>query len=1245
MARIQKKHNDSKTNKQASFQEDSSLVLVVDDDLEICHIIKSALSRVGFEVDSAEKASVALELFKKKEYDVVISDLKMPEMNGIELVSILKKQSPSLGSILMTGYGTEETLIDAFTRGKINYYLSKPFALEDLLETVAAASRERKLHLGAEAFRKRMEEEIKKAVTEVEQKNILLENKNIEAEKLNLTLQKSQSEIKETKEYLENLIESSPDAIISTDQNLKISLFNNGAEKMFYGKGSSFLGKGLNTIFAEKWKGLDQIKKFSKSDIQLTRFEIELAKSSGEEFFCDISISKVYSKNKQEGLLLIIKDITEQKRLEEELRASNIVLERLSVTDGPTKLYNHRYFQECLTSEFERAVRYDATLGMIMIDLDDFKLVNDNFGHMVGDKALAITAELIRGSIRNVDTPARYGGEEFAVVLPQAHIADTILVANRIKDSIENYDWADKLKVNARITASIGVSAFPESGAEVPDELVKLADQALYRAKQIGKNRVVIGKKDSLEAIGGGENLSENEKNEILRHISQTLRSTLRLEEVLEYFLKQATAVLGKGIGDNIPCSIMLLDENQQLVNQLEAHLNPERQANFIEVARIAMENRDRQIFSDDKKYGTISAFPINIITREGFEEIIGVLSIGVVPPDMNFFQELVNQTSLGIRNATLYYEMEISKKNLEKKVNELTFLSLMGLTLQHNAQTLENYENENRRLIARCVVQIGFERVIHLDYDPDTKVLSNANDNSLRGIVKMDPISISKLDPSGTLLKQFTSFEKLENFKIISLDSKDIGKKDRKILKKMGITTGEIVIAHTSKKGQAKGIILAMREKIPLGDVETLSTFALHAGLMMDHLTLSRGYRDKTNRLNMLYDIGLNLGTANNEAAWSTAAQVALDKLSSVLKVEEISLYSYLPGNKKLKLLAFSSARKDNSKKPVEETSIEKSVIMGQILKSSNQDRMNDPVIIKDISDVMSRKSRSHYTTNSYMGVPLMAGGDIMGIMNITDKLDGAEFDNEDIEIAHTAASMLAPVLYQHKTLNQMEQQTINILSKIINKVESLSGKEIKGHSERVSLLAVSLAETMNIPREEFTDIKRVGLLHDLGKAVLNKDEIKNHPQTETDILEGYSDNIKLALLTHHHRMDGEGNISEHSGQDIPLISRIIFVADEFDHKYLSKPSSKRDNLTSVMEDLLLRTGTEFDSDVVEALLFGLANMKIKISRRPIGAGLNFKKQIIRHLSAPAAAKGKKSGLGQRRRLRIIKLLSKQVN
>jgi diguanylate cyclase (GGDEF)-like protein len=167
-------------------------------------------------------------------------------------------------------------------------------------------------------------------------------------------------------------------------------------------------------------------------------------------------------------------------------------VQRQAVTDELTGLFNHRRFQEVMSAEVERARRYDQEMGLIMLDIDNFKRVNDTYGHMQGDMVLREVARVLRQSAREIDEPARYGGEEMAVALPQTDLEGAFRFAERVRQRIEALELplldGDGI---LRVTASFGAASLSTAPQSDKEGLVAAADAALYRAKRSGKNRTV----------------------------------------------------------------------------------------------------------------------------------------------------------------------------------------------------------------------------------------------------------------------------------------------------------------------------------------------------------------------------------------------------------------------------------------------------------------------------------------------------------------------------------------------------------------------------------------------------------------------------------------------------------------------------------------------------------------------------------------------------------------------------------
>lgn len=210
-------------------------------------------------------------------------------------------------------------------------------------------------------------------------------------------------------------------------------------------------------------------------------------------------------------------------------------LKKEAVTDSLTELYNRRYFNQALQKEAERAQRLHQPFSLISLDLDYLKKINDTYGHFFGDLAIRTIADILKKNARSIDVPARLGGEEFSVLLPGVDSSGAMIAAERIRAAIE----AQELDTIGHITASVGVGTFPEHSIKL-DELLDMTDQAMYKSKINGRNRVTMAKSADDEAewhevaFGAFMDILTKQKvpipNKIAKEITSKLKSISTIE-------------------------------------------------------------------------------------------------------------------------------------------------------------------------------------------------------------------------------------------------------------------------------------------------------------------------------------------------------------------------------------------------------------------------------------------------------------------------------------------------------------------------------------------------------------------------------------------------------------------------------------------------------------------------------------------------------------------------------------------
>jgi len=159
--------------------------------------------------------------------------------------------------------------------------------------------------------------------------------------------------------------------------------------------------------------------------------------------------------------------------------------------DDLTGLFNYRYLDLALDSEIRRAQRFQTSFSLLFLDLDDFKLVNDRYGHLIGSSLLKKVAETLAGTLREVDTVIRYGGDEYLIIVLGANSRRGFLTAERIRSALEKTTFKFEDNIELKITTSIGVAAFPEHGMD-KETLIRMSDEMMYSSKRGGKNRVTL---------------------------------------------------------------------------------------------------------------------------------------------------------------------------------------------------------------------------------------------------------------------------------------------------------------------------------------------------------------------------------------------------------------------------------------------------------------------------------------------------------------------------------------------------------------------------------------------------------------------------------------------------------------------------------------------------------------------------------------------------------------------------------
>ncbi|WP_291347810.1 histidine kinase N-terminal 7TM domain-containing protein [Desulfobacula sp.] len=274
----------------------------------------------------------------------------------------------------------------------------------------------------------------------------------------------------------DTVFEGLKDGILVLDLENRLVDFNSVCKKIFPDISKQYIGSDISTIPGNPHKINEILSSNTSPQVDVSIME------KNKTLYFHLSTSALFdAENKKVGTIITFNDITLQKNM-------MIKLEKMASRDELTNIYNRRYLISLLEIEVAKAKRMDRPISILLIDLDHFKAVNDKFGHPFGDKVLRAFARIVKENIRNIDIFGRYGGDEFAIILPETSSKTAFAIADRIRESI----CRDLLAIDGKqinLTVSVGIFGTAENRSISLDELFDFADKALYKAKNMGRNR------------------------------------------------------------------------------------------------------------------------------------------------------------------------------------------------------------------------------------------------------------------------------------------------------------------------------------------------------------------------------------------------------------------------------------------------------------------------------------------------------------------------------------------------------------------------------------------------------------------------------------------------------------------------------------------------------------------------------------------------------------------------------------
>ena len=453
-----------------------SRILVVDDDPMNVKLMVAILDREGYESLTAHDGAEALDQVRRHQPDLILLDVMMPGIDGYQVTRELKQDpaTEAIPIIMITALNGAEDKVCGLECGA-DEFLSKPVNSAELLARV-------KSMLRLKQYQEQLQVRTRSQKIFSANTNAVPVDREAPPRQHVLLVEDSARDLR----LLSGQIE---------DQTYAVSVAHDGEEAL-----QKILAGGIDLvlldIFLPGMDGFEVCQRLKETtatrDIQvvlITCLQDLEGKIKGMELGADDYLVKPVDGRE---LAARIKALLAKKSYLDKLHAHYEQALSSAISDGLTGLYNQTYFKKFLDLELKRSLRQHYPTSLLMLDLDDFKGLNDRFGHPVGDRVLRETAGLIRAAIREVDLAARYGGEEFAVVLPYSDAQGAKVVSERILGAIRSLCLEDEQGRRLEpITASIGVAVCPDDAGDA-DSLIQQADTMLYQAKHKGKNRVEL---------------------------------------------------------------------------------------------------------------------------------------------------------------------------------------------------------------------------------------------------------------------------------------------------------------------------------------------------------------------------------------------------------------------------------------------------------------------------------------------------------------------------------------------------------------------------------------------------------------------------------------------------------------------------------------------------------------------------------------------------------------------------------
>ena len=868
------------------------------------------------------------------------------------------------------------------------------------------------------------------------------------------------------------------------------------------------------------------------------------------------------------------------------------ILEQQALTDPLTGLYNHRHFQERLRSELERANRSKDSTALLLLDIDDFKKVNDVYGHSTGDRMLVALADVLKETVRASDVPARIGGEEFAVILPSCDAGDALGLATRLLNRFADLDF-DEL---GGVSVSLGISQGPEHAMNAR-ELLNFAEAAMLTAKAKGGNRVIlfdeelsdhpgapIGTKRDVKSVAHLKMLQSlagklnrlNDVTEIGTTIGKELRTLIDYHSCRVYIVDESGVLepisargdlmdypRGHGatqrmkVGEGIAGRAALTGTPINIPNQLECDFA---------LILPGTEHVEQSVLATPLTYGT-TVIGVITITKLGVGQF--------TEEDVQLLEVLAGHASVAIENARLY---ERERREAQHARALLDFADQVS-----KAPTFQSIGEETVRKAAELLD--AQQASLWLQEHPSGKFTCAAHDGYL-GDEEADAIireAVESIDGENFLWGHESPWivapELQEQF-----FHAPPGTVSRHIAV-APLRTGHGVRGWITVRSPEADDVYFRKEHLKL-----LEGLSYQASVAMQKASLYKAQKEEAEVANALLQFSRELATAEGldevlDRVVQQAARILGSPKTSVWMqgsntnaVAPRACWGYLP----------DESERMNSIRVTEDVALR---LMGG----------TEPFVTRSEQIGYAEEVTSVAGDAAFAIGPMQLDGRLGCILAVAPSVGDYEFSDKKMRLLAGICDQAKLAIANASSFEGLERTFFQTVEALANALEA-QDEYTASHARSLTDMVLDVGTELGIEGKELKRLELAALFHDIGKigipseiirkpGPLDDDEwriMKLHPELGAKILapiDRLSEVVPIVRACHEH-YDGSGYPDKLTGDEIPIEARIILVCDAFDAMTTDRPYRKALPVEEACRRLEESAGTQFEPAIVAAFM-----------------------------------------------------------